>query len=528
MSASREKQTRQAQASSGWTDPKTLREAEQRKKEKRSSILYGVIAVVFLLVAAACIVWKSNVIEKTATAATIDGEKYTAAEVNYYYNTVVNNFYNNNYYYMMMGYISLNAQADPATQTMTEADAAMLSIELEEGQTWKDYFVDATLNQMAAVKSVLAEAEAEGFTYPDSVQADYDARMESLKTTAAANNMSVSQYLKAAMGAGMTQKIYGQQLMRALQYTAYAQAHEDSLTYDNAALETAYNEDTRVYDKAAYEYVSISGTAPSTTDAEGNEADPTEEEQAAAKEAAKAAADKLLADFRAGGDLEALAGANEDYSYNNVENGTYTSSALQEWVFNDARKAGDSAVVESGSTYYVVAFHDRFRDEYSTVAVRHILLTVDDSALDTESDTYETDLQALKDETKAQAEELLAQWKAGDATEDSFAALANEKSADSGSNTNGGLYSQFPKNYMVPEFNDWCFDVSRKPGDTGIVYGESTNYKGYHVMYFVGDDLPYWQVQVSDALKEEAMNEWYNSYGEGHTIEKGSGIKYVG
>ena len=81
---------------------------------------------------------------------------------------------------------------------------------------------------------------------------------------------------------------------------------------------------------------------------------------------------------------------------------------------------------------------------------------------------------------------------------------------------------------MVPEFNDWCFDASRKPGDTGIVYGESTNYKGYHVMYFVGDDLPYWQVQVSDALKEEAMNEWYNSYGEGHTIEKGSGIKYVG
>ena len=34
---------------------------------------------------------------------------------------------------------------------------------------------------------------------------------------------------------------------------------------------------------------------------------------------------------------------------------------------------------------------------------------------------------------------------------------------------------------MVEEFNDWCFDAARKPGDTGIV---ETPY-GYHVMYFV-------------------------------------------
>ena len=35
---------------------------------------------------------------------------------------------------------------------------------------------------------------------------------------------------------------------------------------------------------------------------------------------------------------------------------------------------------------------------------------------------------------------------------------------------------------MVDTFNDWCFDASRQPGDTGIV---KTTY-GYHVMYFVG------------------------------------------
>ena len=75
MSASREKQNRQEQASSGWIDPKTAREAQQRKQEKRSNTLYGIIAVVFVLVAAAAILYRSNIIPKMSTAATIDGEK---------------------------------------------------------------------------------------------------------------------------------------------------------------------------------------------------------------------------------------------------------------------------------------------------------------------------------------------------------------------------------------------------------------------------------------------------------------------
>ena len=48
MSASREKQNRQAQA--GQTNPKTAREAQQRREQKRSSILYGLIALAFVAV----------------------------------------------------------------------------------------------------------------------------------------------------------------------------------------------------------------------------------------------------------------------------------------------------------------------------------------------------------------------------------------------------------------------------------------------------------------------------------------------
>lgn len=524
MSASREKKNRQDQISSGWSDPKTAREAQQRKEEKRSNALYAVIAVVFVVVAAAAIIWRSNIIQKTATAATIDGEKYNAAEVTFYYQNVYRSFLNNNYYFL--SYIGLDMNSSLDSQTINSTAASMLGT--EEGQSWKDYFVGQALDQMAAVQSALKAAKDEGFAYPDSVQTEYDSSMESLKAAAASSNLSVSQYLASNLGGGITEKVYGDQLMRMLQYSAYSQAYEDSLTYTDAELEDAYKADVNSYDKVAYESVLVTGSAESTTDDEGNTVEPTEEEEAAAKEAAKATADSIYAAWQAGESLEALAEDNDKASYTNMDAGSYASSTLMDWLFDSARKEGDSTVLESGSNYYVAVFHSRFREDYNTVAVRHILLTVDDSELDTESETYKADLQALKDATKAEAEDLLAQWKSGEATEDSFAALANEKSEDGGSNTNGGLYSQFPKNYMVQEFNDWCFDSARKSGDTGIVYGESTSYKGYHIMYFVGTDLPYWQVQVTDDLKEEALNEWSETFTQDHTIEQGSGIKYVG
>ena len=53
MSASREKKTRQDLAAQGITDPKKIREAEEKAKARKSNILYGVIAGVFVLVAAA-------------------------------------------------------------------------------------------------------------------------------------------------------------------------------------------------------------------------------------------------------------------------------------------------------------------------------------------------------------------------------------------------------------------------------------------------------------------------------------------
>lgn len=104
--------------------------------------------------------------------------------------------------------------------------------------------------------------------------------------------------------------------------------------------------------------------------------------------------------------------------------------------------------------------------------MRHILIVPEEK---NDDGTY-TDAAWTAAEQKAQS--LLDEWKAGEHTEDSFAFLAAENSADTGSASNGGLYEEVYPGQMVDAFDAWCFDAARQPGDIGIVkteYGAITS-----------------------------------------------------
>ena len=104
--------------------------------------------------------------------------------------------------------------------------------------------------------------------------------------------------------------------------------------------------------------------------------------------------------------LAKLAESDDKASYSSNDKASYSDSVLMNWLFDSARQPGDSDVLfnESASTYYVVRFNERYRDEVKTVDVRHILIQVDEDGLDSEADDYDTQLQARKDEAKAKAE----------------------------------------------------------------------------------------------------------------------------
>jgi hypothetical protein len=183
--------------------------------------------------------------------------------------------------------------------------------------------------------------------------------------------------------------------------------------------------------------------------------------------------------------------------------------------------ANSRAKTRSDLIVHVGDFCQRGDDNhYKTASVRHILVKAEAG----EDGTYSDEAKA---KAKARAEEILAEYQAGDKTEESFAALAEQYSEDEGSNTNGGLYENIYKGQMVQEFNDFCFG-GHKSGDTAIVYGESGSYAGYHVVYYVGDGELYSDYIAKTDLQSEAMSDWTNELNEACTVTEGFGFRFVG
>jgi hypothetical protein len=147
-----------------------------------------------------------------------------------------------------------------------------------------------------------------------------------------------------------------------------------------------------------------------------------------------------------------------------------------------------------------------------TVDIRHILIKIEKLATEeggtesqAEGETEEEELidgypQAAWDACLAKANKILDEWLAGEKTEDSFAELAKEHSAD-GNAKDGGIYTGVTKGQMVESFDAWCFDVVRKEGDYGIV---RTKF-GYHIIYFISKE-DVWVTQTrAKILSEEAQ-----------------------
>ena len=146
------------------------------------------------------------------------------------------------------------------------------------------------------------------------------------------------------------------------------------------------------------------------------------------------------------------------------------------------------------------------------VDVRHILVLPEGATVDTiYTETFPEEAWAVGEKN---AQDILNQWLSGEKTEESFAALANEHSADTGSNTNGGLYTDVEPDMMVEEFDAWCFDEARQVGDYAIV----KTALGYHIMYFSGS-RPIWVSYAESDLMGERGMALINSVTEKYPME---------
>ena len=533
MSASSKKKLRSAERAEKLTE-KQLQEQKEAKKLRIFTI--AIVAVVVLMLvfavytAVSRAVTNSGMKEKNTVALTVGEHEISNAELNYFYIDAVNNFLGQYGSYASM--FGLDTTVPLNEQFFSE----------ETQTTWADYFIESASASAQAVYAIVDAAEAEGYALPEAYTTQIDASLTNLDAYAVMYGYpDTDTYVKAMYGNGASEK----GLRAYYELTALADAYQihytDSLTYDEAALRAEDDADPKQYNSYSYNSYYLASSKfleGGTTDEEGNTTYSDEEKAAsvtAAEAAAKALAEGEYADVAAFD--AAIAALSINAEVENASSTAYTdtlysslNSVVQDWVADESRKAGDVDCIASTSTttdedgnekttvngYYVVMFQGSTDNNYPLANVRHILAAYEGGSYDSSTGltTYTDEEKAA---AKAAAEEILAQWEAGEASEESFAALANEKSADS-DGTDGGLYEDVYPGQMVTNFNDWCFDEAREHGNTGIVESEF----GYHVMFYSGDsETSYRDYMIDSKLRNEDANEWYTALIEAMTMTEG-------
>lgn len=533
MSASSKKKLRKDQDTAKLTE-KQLTEQKEAKKLKAYTIAF-VAALALMLVVAIVIgvnqaVSNSGIREKNTVAVTIGDHEISNAELSYFYINVINQ--NSSY----MSYFL------DTTKSLDEQ-----YIDEEAGTTWADYFIDTAKSNAKEIYAIADAAQAAGYTLPEDAQAEVDSQISTLALYAYYYGYSdVESYLKAMFGKGASEEGYRAYLELTSLASSYYTAYGEGLSYTDADLRAAEADNFSEYSSYSYHSYYLSASkflTGGTTDEDGNTTY-SDEEKAASVESAKQTAESLIVeDLTSVEDLDSAIAAlainaeSTTAKSSSYEDTLYTSvnSMIREWVTDETRESGDRAVIPSESTstdddgntvtttngYYVVWFEDSTDNTFALKNVRHILVAFEGGTTDDSGNTTYSDEE--KSTAKLAAEELLSQWKNGDANEESFAALANLESDDTGSNTNGGLYEDIYPGQMVETFNDWCYEDGRTVGDTGIV---ETSY-GYHVMYFVGDsDMNYRDYLIESELRSAELSDWYSETVEAINMVDGN-TKYM-
>lgn len=545
MSASSKKKIRKEQNADLMTDRQKKEQAEA-KSVKRLTVIFCIVMVAvvaaFLITNLVGSINRSGVIEKNTIAATVGDHKLNSVVMNYYFYGAVNSMYSDVY----------NTYGDYASSYI-KYTGLDLSLPLDEqiydeetGKTWADYFLDSAIESAKSDYALYDLAVAENFEMPEDMQTSINNALLNVQFYAAYSGLNdANAYLRNIYGNGSTLENYEEYLKVSTLASAYYNAKVDSLEYDDAAIR-AYEAD-RYDEYSAFTYATYNVTysdflTGGTTDEDGKTTY-SDEEKDAARKAAEAAA-LSLTDATTVEEMDAAIAAIEAYAKKETMPTCSTSTDIMytslneeyaKWMASDEREAGDVNVfpntskstdadgneIEVVNSYTVMMFLSRNENLEHLSNVRHILIGFEGGTKDDDGNT--TYSEEEKAAAKQKAEDLLQQWKDGEATEESFIALVKDNTDDTASAETGGLYEEIHRdsNY-VESFRNWAIDSSRKAGDTGIVESDY----GYHIMYYIGaDELTYRDYLITQDMTNKDMEEWYDGVLENVTVIEGNTSK---
>lgn len=451
-----------------------------------------------------------------SVVATVDGQKISIGMYDYYYASIVS------YYeqYASYGYYSLDTTKDYSKQYTTDDDGNKIS--------WQKFFETEALKEVEQITTYYSKALEEGVTLTSAQKKTIDKQISTLKDSASQNDVSLDQYIKANFGTYCSEDTIRIMLEQYYLSANYKGKFKCETKVTDNDVDKYYNDHKNDYKKIEFYY--IASPYDATDDNSKNESIKTAEKIMAKMKDKKSVIALVPEVYSSYIDSQVKSSMEQDstltekkareeavksYESNVVTTVSGSDSPFDDkmntWLFSDDTKVGSKKyyIDESAGYIYIVLKTSKASvEENETYTVRHILVAPEsgsNSSSSTSEKTEYTDEQWAA--AKKKADSILAKFNKTDKSEYEFAKLAEQYSTDSASTSSGsndsfgGLYESVTLGQMVPDFEKWSIDDSRKYGDTGIVKSDY----GYHIMFFI-NDCPEYQSKIIAQIKSDRLS----------------------
>lgn len=451
-----------------------------------------------------------------SVVATVDGQKISIGMYDYYYASIVS------YYeqYASYGYYSLDTTKDYSKQYTTDDDGNKIS--------WQKFFETEALKEVEQITTYYSKALEEGVTLTSAQKKTIDKQISTLKDSASQNDVSLDQYIKANFGTYCSEDTIRIMLEQYYLSANYKGKFKCETKVTDNDVDKYYNDHKNDYKKIEFYY--IASPYDATDDNSKNESIKTAEKIMAKMKDKKSVIALVPEVYSSYIDSQVKSSMEQDstltekkareeavksYESNVVTTVSGSDSPFDDkmntWLFSDDTKVGSKKyyIDESAGYIYIVLKTSKASvEEDETYTVRHILVASEsgsNSSSSTSEKTEYTDEQWAA--AKKKADSILDKFNKTDKSEYEFAKLAEQYSTDSASTSSGsndsfgGLYESVTLGQMVPDFEKWSIDDSRKYGDTGIVKSDY----GYHIMFFI-NDCPEYQSKIISQIKSDRLS----------------------
>lgn len=451
-----------------------------------------------------------------SVVATVDGQKISIGMYDYYYASIVS------YYeqYASYGYYSLDTTKDYSKQYTTDDDGNKIS--------WQKFFETEALKEVEQISTYYSKALEEGVTLTSAQKKTIEKQISTLKYSASQNDVSLDQYIKANFGTYCSEDTIRIMLEQYYLSANYKGKFKSEAKVTDNDVDKYYNDHKNDYKKIEFYY--IASPYDATDDNSKNESIKTAEKIMAKMKDKKSVIALVPEVYSSYIDSQVKSSMEQDstltekkareeavksYESNVVTTVSGSDSPFDDkmntWLFSDDTKVGSKKyyIDESAGYIYIVLKTSKASvEEDETYTVRHILVAPEsgnNSSSSTSEKAEYTDEQWAA--AKKKADSILAKFNKTDKSEYEFAKLAEQYSTDSASTSSGsndsfgGLYESVTLGQMVPDFEKWSIDDSRKYGDTGIVKSDY----GYHIMFFI-NDCPEYQSKIIAQIKSDRLS----------------------